>query len=130
MNEQYHGPERRSPEQAWVEFAKQLSSLHCDVGEIKVGMSDFRAGMKELTQAITKLALVEERQTHASQAIERCFKAAERLQASLEKLDSRVTELEKSEPAQSKAAEWIDRAVWAAASGTVAMAAAKLGFLG
>ena len=129
MSEQYGGPERRSMEPAWVEFAKQLNSLHSDVGEIKVGMQDFRAGMKELTSAITKLALVEERQTHASQAIERCFKAAERLQNSLEKLDVRVTELEKAEPAQNRAAEWIDRAVWSAAAAAVAMAASKLGLL-
>ena len=130
MSDQYSGPERRSPESAWVEFSKQLASLHCDVGEIKVGMSDFRTGMKEMTKAITKLALVEERQTHASQAIERCFKAAERLQASLDKLDGRVAELERSEPSQNRAAEWVDRAVWAAASASVAMFAAKSGMLG
>lgn len=64
MTEPYIGPERRSSEQAWSTFAKQLANLHADVGDIKAGMADFKDGMKELAAAILKLALVEERQSH------------------------------------------------------------------
>lgn len=113
MSDQYCGQERRSPDQAWTALATQLADLHSDVGEIKTGMSDFRDGMRELATAITKLALVEERQSQASLAIERCFKLAERLEGKIESVSLRVTELEKAEPQQARTSEWVDRAVWA-----------------
>ena len=131
MSEQPHcATERRSTDPSWSAFTAQLAALHADVGDIKAGMHDFREGMKELAAAILKLALVEERQAQASQAIERCFKMAEKLDHKVEMGASRVTELEKSEPQQNRAAEWVDRAVWAAASAAVMMFAAKSGFLG
>lgn len=126
----YCAPERRSNDQSWSAFTNQLAALHADVGDIKAGMQDFREGMKELAAAILKLALVEERQAQASQAIERCFKMAEKLEQRVEVVTSRVTELEKSEPSQTRAAEWVDRAVWAAASAAVMMFASKVGLLG
>lgn len=130
MADPYNGVERRDNEQAWAAFAKQLSVLHADVGDIKSGMVDFKEGMKELSQAILKLALVEERQAHASQAMERSFRLLEKLEQRVDGIALRVTELEKSEPAQSRTAEWVDRAVWAAAAAAVAAAASKLGFFG
>ena len=130
MSAPYVGPERREAEQAWSAFTKQLANLHADVGDIKAGMQDFRDGMKELAAAILKLALVEERQAQAGQAIERCFKLAEKLEVKLDGAIERIVELEKAEPAQNKAAEWVDRAVWAIVSGASMLAASKLGVLG
>jgi len=130
MTDEFCGKDRRQNDQAWVALATQLADLHSDVGEIKTGMSDFRDGMRELAQAITKLALVEERQSQASLAIERCFKAAERLEGKIESVSLRVTELEKAEPQQARTSEWVDRAVWAIVAATVAATASKLGVLG
>lgn len=130
MSAPYAGPERRDTEQAWSAFTKQLANLHADVGDIKAGMQDFRDGMKELAAAILKLALVEERQAQAGQAIERCFKLAEKLEIKLDGAIERIVELEKAEPTQSKAAEWVDRAVWAVVSAAGMFTAAKLGVLG
>ena len=129
MNEQYVGPERRSSEQAWSTFAKQLAVLHADVGDIKSGMADFKAGMKELAAAILKLALVEERQTNTAQALERAFMLLEKLDKKVDAVVERVHELEKSEPMQNKAAEWTERLLWAAASAALMFIAAKSGLV-
>lgn len=130
MTDEFCGKDRRQNDQAWAALATQLAELHSDVGEIKSGMSDFRDGMRELATAITKLALVEERQSQAGQAIERCFKLAERLEGKIEAVSSRVTELEKAEPQQARTSEWVDRAIWGIVAATAAAAASKLGVLG
>lgn len=129
MIDDYTGPERRDNEQAWSAFAKQLSVLHADVGDIKSGMSDFRDGMKELSSAILKLALVEERQAHASQAMERAFRLLEKLEQRVDGIALRVTELEKTEPMQAKTSEWVERALWAAASAALMFIASKSGLI-
>lgn len=129
MTDQYIGPERRTSEQAWSTFAKQLAVLHSDVGDIKAGMADFRDGMKELAAAILKLALVEERQANTAQALERAFKLLEKLDQKVDAVAERVHELEKSEPMQNKAAEWTERLLWAAASAALVFIATKAGLL-
>jgi len=92
-------------------------------------MADFKDGMKELSAAILKLALVEERQAHASQAMERSFRLLEKLEQRVDGIAIRVTELEKAEPNQKRAADWVDRAVWAAATAAVVYIAAKSGLM-
>lgn len=129
MTDQYIGPERRTSEQAWSTFAKQLAVLHSDVGDIKAGMADFKDGMKELAAAILKLALVEERQANTAQALERAFKLLEKLDQKVDAVAERVHELEKSEPMQNKAAEWTERLLWAAASAALVFIATKAGLL-
>ena len=129
MTDPYCGPERRQ-ESAWTTFANQLAALHSDVGEIKTGMQEFRGGMRELSAAILKLALVEERQTQSMQALERAFKLLEKLDARIEAVSLRVTELEKAEPGQARTSAWVDRAVWAIVAFTAATLASKLGMIG
>lgn len=80
-------------------LSHRLDTLHTDVGEMK-------AAMKELTTAITKLALIEERQTHAASAQERAFLV-------LSKLEERVARLETLAPANKRVNIWLDRATWA-----------------
>lgn len=130
MSDNYIGPERRTTEQAWKAFSVQLASLHSDVGDIKAGMQDFKEGMRELAAAILKLALVEERQAQAGQALERAFKLLEKMEAKLDGAINRITELEKSEPAQNRAADWMDRIVWAIVSAAGMFVATKVGVLG
>lgn len=107
------GPERR-PDPLSLSLAR-MESLHSDVGEIK-------AALKDLTQAITKLALIEERQAQASLALERAFMA-------MSKLEDRVQELERAEPTNARTSEWVDRVVWSAAGLAAMFAAAKVGLL-
>lgn len=78
-------------------LAERLSSLHSDVSEIK-------GVMRDLTAAITQLALVEERQANVAAAQERMFVALERLEA-------RIMALERLEPASTKTSVWVDRGV-------------------
>lgn len=78
----------------------KLQVLHEDVGEMK-------SVLKDLTAAITKLALIEERQTQAAAAQERAFGV-------LAKLEERVSSLEAHVPANKRVSVWLDRATWAA----------------
>ena len=78
----------------------RLDTLHEDVGEMK-------AALKDLAAAITKLALIEERQANAAAAQERAF-------AVLERLEGRVSRLETYVPANKKVTVWVDRGTWAA----------------
>jgi regulator of replication initiation timing len=78
-------------------LAARLQSLHKDVGEIKSALSS-------LTEAITKLALIEERQTVTNNALERAFVA-------LEKLEVRIGTLEKEAPLNNRTNIWIDRII-------------------
>ena len=81
-------------------LSHKLQTLHEDVGEMK-------AVLKDLTAAITKLALIEERQTQAAAAQERAFKA-------LERVEQRVSDLEAYVPANKRVNVWMDRFLWGA----------------
>lgn len=77
----------------------RLQVLHEDVTDIK-------SVLKDLTSAITKLALIEERQTQASVAQERAFKA-------LERIEDRVNALEKRVPMNDHMNRWVERIITA-----------------
>lgn len=81
-------------------LAHRLDTLHEDVGEVK-------SALRELAAAVTRLALIEERQTQAAAAQERAFGA-------LENLERRIARLEQQAPANKRVSVWIDRAMFAA----------------
>ncbi len=93
----------------------KLGVLHDDVNEIKAALS-------KLSDAITKLALVEERQTQTSQALERSF-------VGIERIETRLASLERTAPEARRAAHWIDRAMWAAAAAIAVLFARKTGLI-
>lgn len=86
-------------------LSERLQSLHSDVTEIK-------SAMRDLASAITKLALIEERQQLAVAALERVFTA----QAAIEK---RVLELEKVAPANLQTNHWAERLILLCAGAAV-----------
>ena len=96
-------------------LAAKLSALHEDVGEVK-------AALRELSDAITKLALVEERQSQTSSALERAFIA-------IEKIETRLSMLERVQPEARRAARWLDRALWAAAAAVAMFIGRKAGLI-
>ena len=96
-------------------LATRIESLHGDVSEIK-------DALKALSEAITKLALVEERQSQTAQALERAFVA-------IEKIENRVDTLEQVAVNSRRVSDWVDRAVWAAAAATVVYVAKVLRIL-
>lgn len=80
-------------------LALKLQSLHEDVGDIK-------GTLQNLTAAITKLALVEERLSVTMTAQERAFGAI----ASVEK---RLSALEAKVPVTDSTMKWVDRGITA-----------------
>lgn len=86
-------------------LAHKVAEMHSDFGEI-------RTVLRELTQAINKLALVEERQTQLAVTQERAFKALERLETKFDALEKRVNTLEADEPMQKQTSAWVLAGVW------------------
>ena len=87
----------------------KLEMLHNDVVDVK-------AALTELSKAITKLALVEERQSQTAEALDRAFKA-------ISKIEARLSALEQVAPKAKETSVWMDRFIL----GIVAMV---LGFVG
>ena len=96
-------------------LAVRLSALHEDVGEIKTALG-------KLSDAITKLALVEQNQNMAAEALERAFKAIERI-------EYRLDALEHAQPKHNATSIWVDRAVVAMVSIGAMMLARGAGVL-
>jgi len=78
-------------------LAARMQTLHSDV-------SDIKGTLKDLTSAINKLALVEERISNAVAAQERSFKA-------IEKLEERIDQLERAQVTTDNTNKWIDRGI-------------------
>ncbi len=93
----------------------KLQALHDDVGSMK-------RAVEKLTDAITKLAVVEERQQQAAQATERTFKE-------IEKIQQRLTALEQQAPISKQTNDWAGKLAWGAVSALAAIVAVKLGLL-
>ena len=89
-----------------TEMAGKLISLHEDVTEIK-------GALRDLTSAITKLALIEERQSVTNAALERAFGAISRV-------EDRLTEIERLAPMNNQSRVWVERFVLALAGAALA----------
>ena len=96
-------------------LAVRLEALHADVGEVKTALN-------KLSEAITKLALVEQSQTQTAEALERAFRM-------IGKMEDRVTALEQSQPKHDMAAVWVDRGLTALVGFALAILAAKFGVM-
>jgi chromosome segregation ATPase len=101
-------------------FTVKLDALHKDVGEVKTALN-------KLSDAITKLALVEQQQGQTAAALERAFKTISKVEevvtGELNDLDARVTVVEKAQPKYNSAALWVDRALVGLAGAGVALLA-------
>lgn len=79
-------------------ISHKLETVHADVRQIE-------SSVKDLTDAIVRLALIEERQTQTAMALERAF-------GLLDKLETRIAALEQLAPSNRRIHIWIDRATW------------------
>ena len=126
MTEQFN---RRADDKNVQVLATKIEGLAQDRNEMKHGIA-------KMADALTKLAIVEERQTQTILAQERAFKALERVEErqrthelqcrdqdkevrqliadSNERLAARVGELEKAEPMQAQTSKWVTAGVWGA----------------
>jgi len=124
--------DRRSGDSLVQVIATKLESLHGDVGDMKLVL-------RELTAAVTKLAVVEERQGQASLALERAFKVIEKLETRMDALEREpkvdralpgsVEALERTAPMQAQTSTWVNNAMWAAAAAAAMFIAKRAGLL-
>lgn len=103
-------------------MAARLDSLHSDVGEVK-------STMRQLTDVVSKLALIEERQSQATQSLERTSRYIEKVESKAEAVESRVDALERDQPMQAQTSQWVLAAVWGAAAGGAMFIAKQLGII-
>lgn len=93
----------------------KLELLHEDV-------NDMKSVLKDLTVAINRLAIVEERQAQTATSLDRAFTA-------LEKIESRIGALERQGVVSSQTNDWVGKAVWAAVAATAVFVGKKVGLL-
>ena len=135
---------RRAEDEHMEVLATKIEGLAQDMNEMKHGIA-------KMADALTKLAIVEERQTQTILAQERAFQALERVEErqrthelvcrdqeevlrqliadSNERLSTRVAELEKAEPMQEQTGKWVMAAVWGAAGLLALFVAKQLGLV-
>jgi len=106
MIDNYYGEDHRKDMQRIGELSSKLISLHEDVSEIKTAI-------KDLTFAITKLALIEERQMVTNSSLERAF-------AAISHVESRLFDLEKLAPINNQSRIWVERFILALAGAALA----------
>lgn len=96
-------------------LAVRLEALHADVGEVKTALN-------KLSEAITKLALVEQSQAQTAETLERAFRMITRI-------EDRLTTLEQAQPKNDMTTLWVDRALTALVGFALAVLAAKFGVM-
>jgi len=84
-----------------------IKLLHTDVMEVK-------AALGRLTEAITKLALIEDRQIRAAECIDRAFKAIDGVERRMQDVEKQLPSLNQQ---STNTGAWIDKIAWAAMSG-------------
>ena len=100
----------------------RLGLLSEDVGELK-------ETLRAIASAVTRLALVEERQMQTNEALSRAFKQIDKLDLRLTGIEQRLGALERMQPIQQQTNGWVLTAVWAAAGAAVMFIAMKAGVL-
>ena len=110
---------RRHADVSFQVVIDRLTNLHEDVNDLRESTRD---SMKEIANAITKLVLLEERQSHANDNFSRVVNQ-------LDSIQRRVEELEKQEPLQKLTSKWLISAVYGLATGAIYLAAKFVGII-
>ena len=100
----------------------RLGLLSEDVGELK-------EALRQIASAVTRLALVEERQMQTNEALSRAFKQIDKLDLKLTGIEQRLGTLERMQPLQQQTNGWVMTSVWIAAGAAVMFVAKKTGIL-
>lgn len=74
------------------------------IDSITSDLSDLKSSIKELTTAVSRLAVMEERQSTTNESIDRAFKQ-------LDSISARVTALEQAQPIQKQSSDYVQKAV-------------------
>ena len=100
----------------------RLGLLSEDVGKLK-------ETLRQIASAVTRLALVEERQMQTNEALSRAFKQIDKLDMKLTGIEQRLGTLERMQPLQQQTTGWVMTSVWIAAGAAVMFVAKKTGIL-
>lgn len=106
--------------------ADRLQSLHEDVNELKDSM---RESMKEMSSAVTKLVLLEERNTQTVKLIERAMKELDDQKIEHGKLVDKVDKLAEQAPLNRQTNRMIDALIYAVVGGVLMFIGKKLGLV-
>jgi len=96
--------------------AVQLSDLKEDITDLKQGV---KASMDKVTDALTELVRVGERQSFINQEYARLAKQLERSDECIVKLETRIDSLEKDQPDNKRIVGWFYKGLFAAATALV-----------
>ena len=99
------------------------------VGSLEEQQEEIKDVLKELTTAIHKLIIVDERQIQVALAMDRLSAANNKIEEHLKDLENRVNDLERSQPLQKQTSQWVIEAVKGAALLAVLFVASKSGLL-
>lgn len=101
----------------------RLAALHEDVGDMKNALG-------KLTEAIAKLAVIEQQQSQSAGAIERAFKTIEKIEGRCEKAESRIAAIELQMPMVTQTSGWVERVVVALVGAALMFMAKQAGLFG
>jgi len=104
----------------------RLQSLHQDVNELKDSM---RESMKEISSAVTKLVLLEERNTETVRLIERAMKELDDQKVEHNKLADKVNSLAEQAPLNRQTNRMLDALIYAVVGGVLMFIGKKLGLV-
>lgn len=105
---------------------ERLSLLHEDVSDLR---DDTKASMKEMANAVTKLVLIEERQTQMNEAYRNFTNQLEKSEIRTNTLEARIDLLEKEQPMTKQVVNWVIYAVGAIVVASCTYLLKALGFM-
>lgn len=107
---------------AFLALTQKIDSVALTTSIMHQDFSEMKGVLRELTAAILKLAIVEERQTELSKALERSF-------TSITAVDTRLRALEMKGPEMSRTTMWVERATVAVVAVVFLFVVGKAGLL-
>ena len=97
------------------------------LGLLSEDVRELKETLRQIASAVTRLALVEERQMQTNEALSRAFKQIDKIDLKLTAVEQRLGALERMQPIQQQTNGWVMTAVWAAAGAAVMFVAKKVG---
>ena len=99
------------------------------LGLLSEDVRELKETLHQIASAVTRLALVEERQMQTNEALSRAFKQIDKLDLKLTGIEQRLGTLERLQPLQQQTNGWVMTSVWIAAGAAVMFVAKKTGIL-
>lgn len=109
---------------------KYLTAVNIKFAQLREDVVEIKGTMKDVAQALTKLALVEERQAQSSAAMNRAFDNIAKVDHRVDIVVNRVVNLEKADQNHGRVANWVDRVVFGLLGVVGVLILTKLGLFG